>query len=46
MNDPLVKISIIAEKHRTIIYAYCLGSKTGLVETYSYVANVMLYKSG
>ena len=43
MNDPLVKIWIIAEKNGTIISAHCLGCKAGLAESCSHVASVMFY---
>ena len=43
MNEALIPIWIITEKHRTINCARCLGCKAGLAESCSHIASVLFY---
>ena len=43
MNDPLVRIWLIADEKGTILSAHCMGCKAGLAESCSHVASVIFY---
>ena len=45
MNEALIPIWIITEKHRTINCARCLGCKAGLAESCSHIASVLFLSS-
>ena len=43
MNDSLISCRVITEREGTILFAHCLGCKTGLAESCSHIASVLFY---
>ena len=43
MNDALIPVGIITERHGNIISCHCLGCKAGLGESCSHIASILFY---